>query len=310
MHVNAFFELSSNRRDVWFGTDMSGMGHVRAMWNLALLKHCVAPAWAELLAQATGRTPSISADAPGASDTEALAAYSRLWPVALNKTAQPWRCAAEEVYKCLCSDNKPVIWTSASGGYWLPVSECLFPDKATSSSPALQSALVKLGLPLCTMPAAITEILMQHQGVSLDTASGGAAASQQVASPALARRYLAQQPGIGAALARQTELPALLEYCISDLDPKDPSSVSQLAGLELLSIRDGTVACIRTLGHGGAKTASTAQKTQSQQPIRYYIPTDVETQLFGRRASRLVETSSLPAALVQRLVEMAKLQVV
>lgn len=36
--VNGFFELSSNRRDVWqMGSDMTGEGRIRAQWNIALM---------------------------------------------------------------------------------------------------------------------------------------------------------------------------------------------------------------------------------------------------------------------------------
>jgi hypothetical protein len=33
VHVNGYFELSSNRRDVWFGDDMAGVGAKRSQWN-------------------------------------------------------------------------------------------------------------------------------------------------------------------------------------------------------------------------------------------------------------------------------------
>jgi sacsin len=52
LHVNGYFELSSNRRDVWHGTDMAGVGRLRAQWNEALLQLVVAPAYVELLAHA------------------------------------------------------------------------------------------------------------------------------------------------------------------------------------------------------------------------------------------------------------------
>ena len=50
VHVNGYFELSSNRRDVWFGQDMAGEGKRRSEWNGALLADAVAPAYARLLA--------------------------------------------------------------------------------------------------------------------------------------------------------------------------------------------------------------------------------------------------------------------
>ena len=37
VHVNGYFELSSNRRDIWFGSDMAGAGKLRSQWNVCLL---------------------------------------------------------------------------------------------------------------------------------------------------------------------------------------------------------------------------------------------------------------------------------
>jgi hypothetical protein len=52
IHVNGTFELSSNRRDLWFGSDMAGAGKRRAAWNLALLHDLVGPLYADMLAVA------------------------------------------------------------------------------------------------------------------------------------------------------------------------------------------------------------------------------------------------------------------
>ena len=41
VHVNGYFELSSNRRDVWHGGDMAGEGRRRSEWNSALLSDAV-----------------------------------------------------------------------------------------------------------------------------------------------------------------------------------------------------------------------------------------------------------------------------
>lgn len=48
-----YFELSSNRRDIWFGGDMSGSGKFRSDWNLAMLQDAVAPTFARLLLYAS-----------------------------------------------------------------------------------------------------------------------------------------------------------------------------------------------------------------------------------------------------------------
>ena len=41
MHVNGYFELSSNRRAIWWSdvaADLAGEGRARSDWNLALLQ--------------------------------------------------------------------------------------------------------------------------------------------------------------------------------------------------------------------------------------------------------------------------------
>lgn len=38
VHVNGYFELSSNRRDIWYGQDMDRGGKLRSDWNVCLLE--------------------------------------------------------------------------------------------------------------------------------------------------------------------------------------------------------------------------------------------------------------------------------
>jgi sacsin len=76
VHVNAYFELSSNRRDIWYGDDMTGGGKKRSEWNACLLEDVVAPVYARLLAAAAqllGPTP----------------AFYALFPTGA-KLAEPW----------------------------------------------------------------------------------------------------------------------------------------------------------------------------------------------------------------------------
>ncbi|CAI5741170.1 unnamed protein product [Peronospora destructor] len=49
VHVNGYFELSSNRRDIWFGEGLSGEGLLRAQWNIALLRDVIAPCYARVI---------------------------------------------------------------------------------------------------------------------------------------------------------------------------------------------------------------------------------------------------------------------
>ena len=49
VHVNAYFELSSNRRDIWRGDDTTGESKVRGQWNVRLMEDVLAPLYALLL---------------------------------------------------------------------------------------------------------------------------------------------------------------------------------------------------------------------------------------------------------------------
>jgi hypothetical protein len=55
--ANGFFELSSNRRDIWqsgqaAGGEMTGDGRTRAEWNLSLMRDVIAPSYVRLLVRA------------------------------------------------------------------------------------------------------------------------------------------------------------------------------------------------------------------------------------------------------------------
>jgi hypothetical protein len=79
--VNGFFELSSNRRDVWqAGPDMEGDGRTRAEWNVSLLRDIISPSYVRLLLRL--RIPL------GFSDH-----FQSLWPP--TTLASPWSFVAE-----------------------------------------------------------------------------------------------------------------------------------------------------------------------------------------------------------------------
>lgn len=49
VHVNAYFELSSNRRDIWKADDTVGDSRIRGMWNDCLMKDVIAPLYSLLI---------------------------------------------------------------------------------------------------------------------------------------------------------------------------------------------------------------------------------------------------------------------
>ena len=87
VHVNGYFEVSSNRRSIWFSdlpSDLAGQGKVRSDWNLALLEELAAPLYAHLLEESAKRC--------GPTD-----AFFSLWPP--QTLAPPWSNLAAQLYK-------------------------------------------------------------------------------------------------------------------------------------------------------------------------------------------------------------------
>lgn len=99
--VNGFFELSSNRRDVWqMGTDMTGDGKTRAEWNLCLMSDVVAPCYIRLLVRLK--------DILGFSER-----YQQLWPQP--NIAAPWNLVSKATFTG-CSDMKLLCIASLPDG--------------------------------------------------------------------------------------------------------------------------------------------------------------------------------------------------
>lgn len=188
--INGYFELSSNRRDIWHGDDMSGAGAARARWNEALLKLVAAPAYVALLQAATHEL------GPGA-------AYGSLWPA--GDVPAPWQIVLTEMYRLAA--RRQLVWSQREGSpkrWMLPV-DCIFPVKTVQQQPAaklqqqpatnvqeragsqqqqgqsagqgeggteaaggeaqhehLHEGMLALGIPLPDLPAAVTEAMERH----------------------------------------------------------------------------------------------------------------------------------------------------
>ena len=77
VHVNGFFEMSSNRRDIWHGDDGMGGGRLRSEWNRALLCDVIAPSYVQLLLEARQLLRAHAVDF-----------FYELWPQ--QRPAPPW----------------------------------------------------------------------------------------------------------------------------------------------------------------------------------------------------------------------------
>lgn len=103
VQVNGYFELSSNRRDIWFGDGLSGEGLLRAQWNLALLSDVIAPCYARAVVTLAG-------------DSEVAPEHHvQLFPQA--QPPAPWDTLARSFFKLV--SLKPCLFTEANGGSWI-----------------------------------------------------------------------------------------------------------------------------------------------------------------------------------------------
>ncbi|GIM06469.1 hypothetical protein Vretimale_10712, partial [Volvox reticuliferus] len=123
VHVNGYFELSSNRRDIWYGGDMSGAGAARSSWNVALMADALAPCYARVIVAVARRL------GPGQQLYGLLPSLD---------TPQPWSHLVSALYQQHLG-TLPIVWTRAGGGRWISPTETLFSDAACAAEPLLRN---------------------------------------------------------------------------------------------------------------------------------------------------------------------------
>jgi sacsin len=208
VHVNAYFELSSNRRDIWIGNDMAGGGRIRSEWNLALLEDVVAPAYGHLLAAI--------AEELGPSDL-----FLSFWPSAV--AIEPWSSMVRKLYVSIAELGLNVLYTKARGGHWISTRQAIFPDFSFSKACELAEVLSQAGLPIVSVPKPAVD------GFS------NAYPSVHLLNPQLLRNLLIRRKR---GFKSREEAILVLEYCLSDIG--DPSFSDKLQGLPLLPLANGS----------------------------------------------------------------------
>ena len=251
VHVNGYFELSSNRRDIWRGDDMAGEGRTRAEWNRALLEDVVAPTYARLLQRIAGT------DGLGPAQLEW---YYSIWARCASSGGlqEPWSSLARQVYACLhhlpCLYVPPPLSagepSSGRQGTWVAPKEAMYVGMAGDAGATVRQALLEDGKPIVCVPDSVRESF----------AAAGLALEE--ASPAWMRQHMAQSK-VAAVWRTKGQVRAdtrltLLEYCLADLDadadPRSPSGskYAELCGLALVPAADGSSQTVARKGQGPA----------------------------------------------------------
>ncbi|GAV61002.1 LOW QUALITY PROTEIN: zf-C3HC4_3 domain-containing protein, partial [Cephalotus follicularis] len=217
-HVNAYFELSSNRRDIWFGNDMAGGGKKRSDWNIYLLEDVVAPAYCHLLEKI-------------ALEIGPCDLFFSFWPTSTG--LEPWASMVRKLYIFIAENNLRVLYTKARGGQWISTNQAIFPDFTFHKAHELIEALSDAGLPLVTVSNPLVQRFME------------VCPSLHFLIPHFLRSLLVRRKrefkdGSAIILA--------LEYCLLDL--KVPVQLGSLYGLALLPLADGSFTTFEKKGAG------------------------------------------------------------
>jgi sacsin len=207
-HINAYFELSSNRRDLWFGNDMAGDGKVRSDWNLYLIEEVVVPAYGHLLEKI-------------ASELGPCDLFFSVWPVTLG--TEPWASLVRKLYSFIANNGLRVLYTKARGGQWISTKQAIYPDFSFPKADELVDVLADAGLPVINISKTVAERF------------GEACSSLHLMTPQLLRTLLTRRKR---EFRDRNGLALALEYCLLDL--KVPFLADLLYGLPLLPLADGS----------------------------------------------------------------------
>ena len=278
--VNGFFELSSNRRDIWqsgqsgsMGGEMTGDGRTRAEWNLSLMRDVISPSYVRLLVRAR--------DIMGFSDF-----FQGLFP---SVVASPWslivdstlaRCRNEKLLYVTAPTSTDINSTdtmilknqndkgsmnrinsgnndnNSTVGSWVLCSQAVLLPHTNMTSrdrqyPTVQSLsreqenklsdfLLHVGQPLIRCTNELNKALQISKTCDI------------MATPSYVRTVLrtySKKQTIEMMYKPSSSLCAtfLLEYCISDLNPSAIRDCSELDSLPLLPLRGGGVGTINML---------------------------------------------------------------
>ncbi|RDX78476.1 Sacsin, partial [Mucuna pruriens] len=217
-HVNAYFELSSNRRDIWFGSDMTGGGRKRSEWNIYLLENVVAPAYGRLLEKI-------------ASEIGPCDLFFSLWPATLG--LEPWASAVRKLYQFVAECNLRVLYTEAREGQWISTKHAIFPDFTFPKAAELIKALSGASLPVVTLPQSLSERFMEI------------CPSLHFLTPKLLRTLLIRRKR---EFKDRDAMILTLEYCLHDL--QESVQFDTLCGLPLLPVADGSFTSVDMKGVG------------------------------------------------------------
>lgn len=164
VHVNAYWELSSNRRDIWHGDDTSGDAKLRSNWNICIVQNVLGPLYAKLIKFVSTMSPETHMKSQSNKQN-----VLRLLPCPLPQQ-EFWKNLGECVF-ALIQTNCPIVWSNIRGGSHLSLGDCILlinggddafrPAGITSveNSDMLESILLAESIPVCVVSNVVATTL-------------------------------------------------------------------------------------------------------------------------------------------------------
>lgn len=255
VHINGYFELSSNRRDIWAGDDMTGEGKIRWEWNRSLLSDVIAPLYVNLLVVA-GRLL-------GPGDR-----FKALFPI--QSKNEVWGLVLKEFYRE--AERRPLFFSDLDAGQWVTAKEAVIVEEVAEEANntimhRLCDILLREGLKVTMLPRTIITHLKQE-------------GCQAVEATASWTRSWFKRQGVHPSLAEMSSALFLLKFCSSDI--MGSKKYAELVGLPLLPLCDGSLGVI------GARAFVSASTTSSM----FYVCTKMERELLRETSRFLVNAWS------------------
>ncbi|OQS01509.1 hypothetical protein ACHHYP_00661 [Achlya hypogyna] len=218
VHINGYFELSSNRRDIWHGDDMTGEGRKRSEWNKALLIDAVAPTYVALLVEAQQRVSKEH--------------YMALFPSVV--PPGPWHLVVDTLYSL--ARGKELVWCETQQRF-VPFASVLAiePGLPVQRKAHVEEILRRHGISFATFAPSMLAVLLERQALLGSTTPG-------------VFRQLLQTAHLQLRLLPPQLLPTMLKMCVEDI--YDASQLAALHTLPLLVMRDQTFRAIELECHG------------------------------------------------------------
>lgn len=256
VHINGYFELSSNRRDIWHGDDMTGDGKLRSEWNASLLSDAVAPAYLTFLLEAKRIC--------GDNTTK----YLSLFPTKLPEG--PWISVVQHLFRFM--NDVPVFNASLSTlDHSTPPrsvspSACVLVDENVDNWEILERSIWKASLDTVHLPDALRRLL-----VELDAVYGSM-------TPSFFRKMVRR--GRFLPVLDKSMVMRAVEFCLSDFGRNSSLLLDDIDDLPLLALNDGTFGRLR-VNRGD-------QDTTDHLSVIFYFGNELEEELLQSFPNRMI----------------------